>query len=606
VFRLPRSADEPLFDLPWPTDLRRTAAGMIDASAFPNPSGAPLVDTYKEALGDLDGYATSGSVYFRFSAAIDPASLPADPAASREEGSTVLLVDVDPESASFGVRRPVRTRIQEEATAFWPLHALAVLPVHGFVLDPGTTYAAVLTTGIRAADGAAFERDQDLDALLGDGGDETVGAARAVYGPAIDSLETLGVARETILSIAVFTTEETTRDLFAGADVVRDEVEAPAAREWFQAEARGEYTIVIGRWGPMPNFQTGVSPFLETGGTFEMGADGRPVVQSLDEGRFSVTVPTGAIAETGCPVVIYAHGTGGDYLSYTRDGTAAVLAARGLCAMGFDQVLHGERSPPGDATGALFFNFLNPLAGRDNARQSALDVVQEARLAAGLVVPGRVLPGGADVVLDASRVLFMGHSQGGLNGPLFFAVDGTAKGAVFSGAGGGLNISLIEKKEPFDILAIVSLVLDVDPTMEGLDMFHPIATLAQTLAEPADVLNYGRYWFASPAEGIAPRSVLMTEGLLDVYTPPASIEALAIAGGLSLVEPVAREIEGMTLAGRPPLEMPVRGNADGVTAALLQFPDDGHFAVFQNDRAKELFGDFLATVAADGVGQVGE
>jgi len=613
VFVLPRptaaDAEAAFFDLPWPTDLRLTDHGTVDVSAFPNAVRSPLIDTYTEALTtDVDGYATSGSIYFRFSAPVDPASLPMDPASSRLEGSTVVLLDVDPDSAEYGLRRPVRTRLQGTATDFWAENTLAVLPVHGFVLRPSTTYAVVVTTGLRSSPLVDFERDVDLDRILFGGGDAVAASARDAMAPAITAVEEAGIPRAQILSIAVFTTQDPTGELFAAADVVQDEVEAPTAWEWWQAEAAATHTVVIGRWGPIPIFQTGEPPFLEEGGTFEVDDAGRPIVQSLDETRLALSIPASEIPEEGCPVVIYAHGTGGDYLSFTRDGTAANLAARGLCVLGFDQVLHGERSPRGDTTGTAFFNYLNPLAGRDNARQSALDVVQQARLATGgLVVPGGVVPGGVDVALDPARVLFMGHSQGGLNGPLFVAIDSAALGAVFSGAGGGLNISMIEKKEPFEILTVVSLVLDVDPIEEGLDMFHPVATLAQTLAEPADVLNYARHWFEAPAGGRRPRSVLMTEGLLDDYTPPASIEALAVAGGLSLVEPVARPIEGMDLRGLSPLQGPVRANAPGgVTGALLQFPDDGHFAVFRNARAMECYGDFLRSVADDGIGTVHE
>jgi hypothetical protein len=609
VFVLPRAEESAFFDLPWPTDLRGTARGTIDVSDFPNPVRSPLIDTYAEALtAEVDGWATSGSVYFRFEAPVDPASLPMDPAASRLEGSTVVLLDVDPDSSERLTRRPVRTRLQREATDFWPENSLAVLPVHGFVLRPRTTYAVVLTTGLRSSPVLPFERDADLEALLFGGGDEAVQRARSTMEPAVAAIEEAGIARDEILSLAVFTTQDATGGLFAAADVVREEVEAPTAREWWQAEAAATHAVAIARWGPVPIFQTGEAPYLDEGGTFELDDAGRPIVQALDETRLAMSIPTGEIPIEGCPTVIYAHGTGGDYLSFTRDGTAANLAARGMCVLGFDQVLHGDRSPDGDTTGTSFFNYLNPLAGRDNARQSAIDVVQQARLAtSGLVVPGDAAGRAADVAIDPNKVLFMGHSQGGLNGPLFLAIDGTALGAVFSGAGGGLNISMIEKKEPFEILTVVSLVLDVDPVEEGLDMFHPVATLAQTLAEPADVLNYARHWFEEPVGGRPPRSVLMTEGLLDDYTPPASIEALAIAGGVSLVEPVARGIEGMDLRGLPALGAPVRANAPGgVTGALVQFPEDGHFAVFRNERAKECYGDFLRSVADDGIGVVHE
>ena len=87
--------------------------------------------------------------------------------------------------------------------------------------------------------------------------------------------------------------------------------------------------------------------------------------------------------EAGYPIVMYAHGTGGDYQSYVNDGTARALAERCIASMGVDQIFHGTRrgapDNPEDVS-LLFFNFQNVIAARTNARQSALDEVQRARL----------------------------------------------------------------------------------------------------------------------------------------------------------------------------------------------------------------------------------
>src|SRR5690606_8339139 len=157
----------------------------------------------------------------------------------------------------------------------------------------------------------------------------------------------------------------------------------------------------------------------------------------------------------GYPLVLYAHGTGGDHRSFVRDGTAAQLARRGVAAMGVDQIHHNERNPTSTDPAILFFNFPNPDAARDNNRQSALDVVQQARLVPNLVIPNE----GAHAELrmtdtirfDEDQVFFMGHSQGGLNGPIFLAIDDGARAAALSAASGVLTPSLIHKLEPVPI-----------------------------------------------------------------------------------------------------------------------------------------------------------
>src|SRR5690606_35661071 len=120
-----------------------------------------------------------------------------------------------------------------------------------------------------------------------------------------------------------------------------------------------------------------------------------------------------------------------DYRSFIGDGTARALAQRCLASMGIDQVLHGTRpgappesDPNRDSKIELyFFNFENPLAARTHNRQATADVVQQARLftESKAKIPASVSKTGADIAFDGSKVLFFGHSQGGLNGPLFLA-----------------------------------------------------------------------------------------------------------------------------------------------------------------------------------------
>ena len=112
--------------------------------------------------------------------------------------------------------------------------------------------------------------------------------------------------------------------------------------------------------------------------------------------------------------------------------------------------------------------------------QEAIDVVVQARLARTLVVPSDISPLGVDIPIDGTKILFFGHSQGGLNGPLFLATDDAARGAVLSGSAGIIAIALVEKEEPFDVSALIELILDVELEDEGWDTFHPVATTIET------------------------------------------------------------------------------------------------------------------------------
>ena len=121
----------------------------------------------------------------------------------------------------------------------------------------------------------------------------------------------------------------------------------------------------------------------------EPGPDGQPVVHGRYDARFALTVPRTTMPEAGYPIVLYAHGTGGDYRSFIDDGTARRLADAGFAVMGIDQIHHGARNPTSSSPELLFFNIQNPDAARDNNRQSALDIVQQARVVPALITPAR-------------------------------------------------------------------------------------------------------------------------------------------------------------------------------------------------------------------------
>ncbi len=600
LFELPREGVETaFFDLPWPTDIRRSPDGTIDVHGFPNPTHVDLLDLYVDAVSShLDGWANNGATYFRFGARIDPRTIPATPSDTIADGATVFFVDVDPDSPERGLRHPAVLVYQDEATRYWPEHTLAVRPVYGIPLAPATTYAAVVTRGVLPWDGGEFDRAPDLDSLLDGGGDATVDAARAAYEPAVAELERDGVARDDILSLAVFTTQDSVSELVGVRDWITTSYPMPEPVDgaWRWVSDQGAFTRVEGRYGPVPTMQHGEPPYSQQGTGDIQVIDGVPDVYSEFDARFMMTIPTSPMPEAGYPVVLYAHGTGGDYASFTDDGTDAQLAGEGYAVIGIDQVLHGERNPTSGSPDLLFFNFLNPLAARDNNRQAVIDVVQQARFATSVTVPTRIVSDdGQAIHFDPSRVYVFGHSQGGLNMPIFLAIDDTAQGGFLSGAGGTLAISIIEKTEPVSIALAIQFVLslpggspDEALAIEAMGYEHPVITLLQTWVEASDGVNYARMIFDSPREGFSPKSVLMTGGQEDPYTVPRANASLAAAMRVPIVEPLVAQNEALDVLGIGPVTTPVTGNVAGgaATAGLLQFPHAGHFVAFDSPVAK--------------------
>ncbi len=371
-----------------------------------------------------------------------------------------------------------------------------------------------------------------------------------------------------------------------------------------------DFVTLRGHYGPNLIFQSGESPYSTQGsGDFTLGPDGVPRQQRTENVRFAVTLPHTPMPSAGYPVAIYAHGTGGDYQSFIRDRTAAALAAQGVAVIGFDQIFHGERAAMGTSPESAFFNFTNPSAGRTNNRQAALDLVQAGRFARRFTFPLRLGDAGASTVrFDPAHVMFFGHSQGGLNGPLWLAADDGANAAVLSGAGGSIAIALLEKTEPINIPNLITAALGL--SRGEFVTLHPVVSLLQMLVDPSDPQHYGRYIIREPRPSMRPAHVYQTQGFVDHYAPPAGIAALALTIGLPLTLPVVHSEPGIVLVGGPLSRLPLRGNlgttATPVSGSWMQFESevgrDGHFVVFDIPDARLRAAAFLGTAARDPAG----
>jgi predicted esterase len=293
-----------------------------------------------------------------------------------------------------------------------------------------------------------------------------------------------------------------------------------------------------------PNFQQGTPPYWTDGGGIDLDAKGNPKVVRTESLRFALAIPNATMPPDGWPVILYAHGTGGDYQTFVRESLdlrAALIERKGqpptrMAMIGIDQVLHGPRDPSGSNAEITFFNLQNLAAARDNVRQGATDDFQLLRLVEGMDV-AKAPHTGQPIRFDKRRIYFMGHSQGGLTGPLFLAAEPKVPVGVLSGAGSVLILSLLNKTEPNNIAELVESLLQEPPLVD-----HPLLNLLQAYFEPADPNNYGRLYFQEPPKGMPPKSIFQSLGLWDHYTPVPNIAAFALAMGVQPVEPRLYEL----------------------------------------------------------------
>lgn len=580
--------DGDFFDAPFPSDLRTDAEGRPDLTGMPGRRG--LVDDAATVVeSERPGFSTITGVYFRFSTPVN-LSINPDPAARIEANSPVWLVDVDEDSPLRGTRLPAYVTYYEEATRVWPGNALVVRPVPGLQLAPGRTYAVALRTSLDSS----IEPSPAFEALKTDASGE-VGAH---YDQVFRALEDAGLPRDEVLNATMFTTIDSLGELERAREFIMSQP-LPELRDWQLVRISGTELRAEATFDTYELLE-GEAPYEMFGsGNMAFDSDGAPRTVNRRPVRIGVSVPTGEVPAGGFPTVVYGHGTGGDHQSqFGREG--AELAGIGVATVGLEAVLHGERSPTMFQVENLIA--MNPVAAREVVRQTVLDMVLVYRmLAAGSIAIPAALNMGTEVPLAGDRAMYMGHSQGSQEAGLLLAIEPSIEAAFLSAGGMGGTITIVEREltPGTQINCLIGTL--INETCDVMTEDHPGITLViQPILEPADPVGFAHRFIRERPMGWQPLSVALTEGLSDVFTPPRAIEAFAVGIGLPIVEPVAQTSDPFELANLSPITAPVRNNlitpqGAEVTGGLMQFPDDGHFAIYENPDATNRYVEFFRT-----------
>ncbi len=645
LFELPAGPEQDLYALPYPNNLRRQEEGGIDLARM-RSDDSELIRRYMEVVSRATpgGFALNAGAFFRFDGPIAPACLPQTPQDSLDPKASVIWVNLQQDSPQFGKPLPLRFKFSAEESQYIGANNLAILPVAGFSLEPRSRYAVILRDTLCDAEEQPLGIAANFDLLLGEEAPEDPALMRAhqLYAPLRDFLLKQGITG--VIAATLFTTGDPT----ALAPKIREVVHAlpvPSAGGLGLIRETALYWEVQGTYDA-PYFQQGTPPFFPTaGGEILLDEQGLPVVARMENLRFAMTVPKAAAPPAGWPVVIYAHGTGGDYRSFIRGGVSNLLAqvkdstgneTGRFVVISIDQNLHGARVSDGFTTELTFFNYQNPEASINNVIQAGVDNFALIRRLKGLRFDG--LPWGPDsghagsqdfspaFQINPEQIFFMGHSQGAITGPVFLAFEPDVKAVVLSGAGGNVVQSLLDKTEPIEIRAVLKLVLRGE-----IDAFHPVLNLMQELLEPAETLNYGPMLTYRPAPGIAPKHIFLAQGFEDHYTPRSTTDALARGMRLPQLGPIQHPIDFLELFNLPVAPLPASGNLSfsgpTITAGVLQYKSpkllrtctetkpcesgsycesgtcraDGHFVIFDVPNAMRQFSNFLASMVTDGI-----
>jgi hypothetical protein len=641
-FEVPERDDIPaeFYRLPYPNDIHIDDSEIISLAGHAAPG--PLLDVVGDVVGnvmrvveqDSGGFGPNQAVFVRFTDTPDFDSLdigvPGD-------GGTVAIVDITPgEDVDRTLHPSLRFRAASGRRAYICQNWLAVYPGDGAPLLPGHTYALVLSRDILDGDGNRLEPDADFRQLMEEAQPESPRLARAwvQYAPLRAWLDERGIARSSIGGGSVFTIQDTTdgpATLYeqiqaAPVPAISGEILCDGANDPFADvldDTRGCQTdgtgplLEIQAQVALPQFQSGMPPFKDTidGGTIDFrGLPPEPVRDELV--NLALTVPAGAeMPADGWPLVLYGHGTDGNYTSGIRSGIADLLTevevdlgSVSFATATIDAPLHGPRAAPANwksswlevdpdayASDVLFFNPLNPAAARDNVLQAAADHWALLRALQELDWTAGDSPTGEAIRFDPDQIYYVGHSQGGVVGPTFLAYEPDVRAAVLSGAGGFTLASFLGKTSPHDVPSALRVALaDLD-----LDREHPILNLAQQVAERADGVNHASQLLLAPREGFDRKHVLQIFGVGDTYSPDAAQFSLARALGL---QQVPGDNAPLDLLDRTSL--PAMGNGPGSTTAVVHLysaiSQDPHFVLFERADAQRHLATFLATSVRDG------
>lgn len=618
----------------FPTDLRVKSDGHIDMANFPRLYHE-LTKLYVDTVeADSKGYSPIMPAYLPFTGPLDVPSLPVEPEAFTTPDSPVQWVDIDENSPERGRRFPLQLSMTTVADVYRPAHLLQALPTLGINLRPDTQYALIVTDRMPVSSQHGLQQSAILSRLLGDASvapDEQ--NAWTQFAALRQWLQDDAIDPARIIAATVWTTGNPAKTLFdAAKDLATWPV--PAYTPLQKTADYPDYCVLSGTW-EVAGFQQGTAPYAYTnyGGAIEFLDNGAPVMQYVRQAPFVVTLPKRQMPEGGFPLLMYNHGTGGDSQQvYLRgktlpDGTveagkgpAEIAAQRGWAASG----MGGHMAPEhigvlGSVDGYMAYNFLNPVAMRNNFLQMVLERILFRRLLGALQIdPGlcseTTLPATEPHVHFSTQMqVVMGQSLGSYIAGMQAAVDPESlQGVILTGAGGSWIEFVFGPTDPVNLQYVLEVGALQLPLLQHLDRWHPVPMLAELAMGVADNIHYADTLLRYPTK-TAPH-VLVVEGHHDHQVPENIQRPLLAALGVDLAgEEVGASAEdtvfpAISIGGAQQLAYPVTANRNVSgqsyrTAVVVRYeedgtPDvDGHYVTFQRDEVKHQYGCFLQNLA---------
>jgi pimeloyl-ACP methyl ester carboxylesterase len=479
---------------------------------------------------------------------VPPATLPAA-ADSASADSPVLLVRV-----SDGALTPVLAEVDANTD---DLEDQALILRPQVALDPSEAYVVLLRDGLRTPAGEPHTPSEAFRALR----DELPTDSEVVEGMREEAAVVNGVIAdlgldpgEVVLGWSFHTrsAERLVGPLLAMHDITA----AAALTSWTPVSDShdGENRLIEGT--------IEVPDFLGEGGRIALDEGGAPVVQGSREVEFLVTIPDTVVEPR--PVMLFGHG----FFSAKEETTWSSLQ-HSLQPWAFSAV----------STDFIGFNeddlvtTLGALTGDLEALQSVMD--QQLQSHTHFTALARLVReqladdisedrgAGAFSPLDGDRLHYLGISNGGTQGAVILAASPEIDRGALVVPGGAWSHMLQRAVQWTTMGGIIS-----EKYRDPLEL-QLVLALTQQMLDPADALNYVEGLDDTPFEGRSQKAVTLHMAVGDCQVSNMVTEWVALAAGVPLVTPSAREIWGLTT-----VEAPEPGRED-LRSALFVY-DEGY------------------------------
>lgn len=594
------------YDAPFPSDHLRREGGTIDLTGLPPSPRIAIVRQIQTSLAQARGFGVTSAVHLSFTAPLDEASLPSG--VTSASSARVQLINIEAD-VHFGERAPIEVFFAASGGPFGHANTLSALPVQGVPLRGGERYAFIVLRGIQTDDHRAVERAPEMDAIARGETVSGLGEASTRYAEAYAALARVDINASEVIAMSVFTAQDPT-------GVLRRAVETTTARiEPTNIEPREVFSDYCSfhATAQVPVYQNGTPPYQTEGGAWVWDAANHLVRDHDETANVWITLPRTAMPTNGFPLAMLVRtGAGGNNPLVERGphaiaqgaavpgtGPATQFAQAGWAGIQIEGLHGGSRNVSGGDEQFLIFNIQNPIALRDNLRQSALELVLFLRSLDTLRIDATTCPelATSNVRFDLEHVALMGHSMGASIAPLAMAFEPRFDAMIVSGAGASWLANVLYKESPIATRPLAETLLGYRGRRLRED--DPVLSLLQWAGEEADAAVYAPVFSRDTA---TPRNTLMFQGVRDTYIPPEVANPLTLALGIDVVSPVIDRsvINALALTGRQQISFPAASNLRGATAALVQHEEDGiedgHEILWQRADARTQLRCFLRTL----------